>query len=120
MLTYFAPNTVVVLISTRAFDGIFDIWPGSIANFRFAWSPTSEIDSTRPTCTPRNFTLALGSMTRPARVDVTVMGVLLVNPPENMVRATATIATSPRTRPTAANFLCHLGTVIACPPIPTG
>ena len=34
MLTYFAPNTVVVLISTRAFDGIFDIWPGSIAKLQ--------------------------------------------------------------------------------------
>jgi len=70
-------TTVVARICASTFAGMYLIWSGSICNFRETGatpSPPPAIAATRPTWTPRNLTLALVSMTRPARSDVNVTG----------------------------------------------
>src|SRR4051812_33691815 len=67
---------------------MYRIWSGSISRRRLAvpWPP--PMSATRPTCTPRIFTLAPASMTSPARSEVTVTGTYDRNVPAKAVPVT--------------------------------
>lgn len=115
-LTNFAPNTVVDLISTPEFAGMRVSLSGSSARVISASEPLRSTAETRPTSTPRIFTLAPGSITRPARGEVTVTGTVLVKLPRNIPKATAAMATRARTRTNAASlYRCR---TMSSPPQP--
>src|SRR4029077_11868176 len=63
------------------------IWSRSISNFKDTGAGPSllppVIEATRPTCTPRNLTFALVSITRPDRSDVKVTGTFDFSVPVN-------------------------------------
>ena len=66
--TNFAPNTVVARICASTLAGMYLIWSGSISQLELDRLLPPAIAATRPTCTPRNLTLALVSITRPGPV----------------------------------------------------
>src|SRR5882757_2940676 len=70
-----------------------------------------SIDDTLPTWTPRIFTLASGFITRPARSEITVTGIVAVKLPRKRLTARATIAAIATTVPSPAS-----GRIYPCAP----
>src|SRR3981081_1627648 len=86
--TYLAPNAVLDVISASTLLGRYWNGPGSIFRFSFdrsvpATPESAPMDATSPTWTPRNFTFAPSSMTRPALSETNVSGTVFRNVPEN-------------------------------------
>ncbi len=101
--TYLAPKAVLDLISASRLLGRYWNGPGSILRVSFEsavpGTPASApMDATSPTWTPRNFTFAPFSMTRPARSETKVSGTVFRSVPENSravsVDSAATTTTS--------------------------
>src|SRR6202030_3102380 len=70
--TDFAPKIVLLAILTAAFDGMYRIWPLSIASVNRASLSLYWMSETLPIWIPRYLTFASLSITRPARGEVTV------------------------------------------------
>src|SRR5699024_10737742 len=87
--TYLAPNTVEDWMSACTSAGMCFISPRSMSSSSTAWSPRCLIVRTVPTWTPRILTLALGSITRPARSVTRVIFFGKENPPKNALSVTA-------------------------------
>ena len=82
--TYLAPNAVLDLISASTLLGRYWNGPGYIFSFSFEESQppdSAPMDATSPTWTPRNFTFAPFSMTRPALSETRVSGTKLAQRP---------------------------------------
>ena len=81
--TYLAPNAVLDLISASTLLGRY--WNGSESIFKCkdARLESLPMELTSPIWTPRNFTLAPFSMTRPALSETKVSGTLSRSVPEN-------------------------------------
>lgn len=97
--TYLAPNAVLDRICASTFPGNCANGPGYIRSFSVestcpAVSVRLPIDSTSPIWTPRSFTFAPSSITRPARSEIKVNGTNPRKDPENSSHVIAVMATT--------------------------
>src|SRR5436190_23095999 len=96
--TYLAPNAVLDLISASTLFGRYWNGTGSILRFSFERStPAPEsapMEETSPIWTPRNFTVAPFSMTRPALSDTRVSGTASFSVPANSRAVSVDTATT--------------------------